>query len=305
MQVGAQAALEFAERFNRLPVADQETQVNVVLAAHLTHQTFLHAMYARLGLGDAFDALAQGIEAVFIHDVSQRRAENAPGVVSDDGGSGERRPIVRAFPALTHDERNADAEEGGEGSQRVAAVVPGFCFERAARGFAAFALIVAVEAFLHAHHGDEGERRRILVRGDDVGDAFVSDDARRGEEEGDCQESGERFGAAVTVGMVGIRRLVGDAQAEIEQQRGEYVGGGFNGVGNQRVRMAENPGDAFNQREGGVAEDAKEDDFRGRCLVRRGWGGHGMLWSKRARILPQLRCGGVWDLWFGVEANDF
>ena len=71
--------------------------------------------------------------------------------------------------------------------------------------------------------------------------------------------------------MVGIRRLVGDAQAEIEQQRGEDVGGGFNGVGYQRVRMAETPGDAFNQREGGVAEDAKKDDFRGRCLVRRGW----------------------------------
>ena len=166
----------------------------MVLAAHLAHQTFLHAMHARLGLGDAFDALAQGIEAVFIHDVSQRRAENAPGVISDDGGSGECGPIVRAFPALTHDERNADAEEGCEGSQRVAAVVPGFRFERAARGFAAFALVVAVESFLHAHHGDEddeGERRRILVRCDDVGDAFVSDDARRGEEEGDCQESGE------------------------------------------------------------------------------------------------------------------
>ena len=63
--------------------------------------------------------------------------------------------------------------------------------------------------------------------------------------------------------------------------------------------MAENPGDAFNQREGGVAEDAKEDDFRGRCLVRRGWGGHGMLWSKRARILPHSwragyeKCGGT------------
>ena len=89
--------------------------------------------------------------------------------------------------------------------------------------------------------------------------------------------------------MVGIRRLVGDAQAEIKQQRGKNIGGGFNGVGNQRVRMAEPPGDAFNQREGGVAEDAKKDDFRGRCLVRRGWGGHGMLWSKRARILPHLR----------------
>ena len=73
-------------------------------------------------------------------------------------------------------------------------MVPGFRFKRAARGFAAFALVVAVESFLHAHHGDEddeGERRRIFVRGDDVGDAFVSDDARRGEEEGDCQESGE------------------------------------------------------------------------------------------------------------------
>lgn len=68
--------------------------------------------------------------------------------------------------------------------------------------------------------------------------------------------------------MVGIRRLVGDAQAEIKQQRGKNIGGGFNGVGNQRVRMAENPGDAFNQCEGGVAEDAKEDDFRGRCAHR-------------------------------------
>ena len=68
--------------------------------------------------------------------------------------------------------------------------------------------------------------------------------------------------------MVGIRRLVGDAQAEIKQQRGKNIGGGFNGVGNQRVRMTENPGDAFNQREGGVAEDAKKDDFRGRCAHR-------------------------------------
>ena len=63
VQVGAQAALEFAERFNRLPVADQEAQVDVILAAHLAHQTFLHAMHARLGLGYAFDALAQGIES--------------------------------------------------------------------------------------------------------------------------------------------------------------------------------------------------------------------------------------------------
>jgi len=31
----------------------------------------------------------------------------------------------------------------------------------------------------------------------------------------------------------------------------------------------------------------------------------GMGGFKRARIVPQLRRGGVWDLWFGVEANDF
>ena len=193
----------------------------MVFAAQLAHQAFLHRVHARLGGGRGFDALTQFAEAVFVHNVGQRRAENAPGVVGDDGGRDQRRPVVRAFPALAHDQRNADAEEGGERGQRVAAVVPRLRFQRTARRFAAFALVVAEQPFLDGDHGDEddeGKRRRVFVRGDDVSDAFVGDDARRGEEEGNGDEGGERLGATVAVGVVRVRRLVGDAQAEIEQE---------------------------------------------------------------------------------------
>ena len=79
----------------------------------------------------------------------------------------------------------------------------------------------------------------------------------------------------MTVGVVRVRRLVGDAQAEIKQERGEDVGGRFDGIGYQRVGMAGDPGDALDQGEDDVAEDAEEDNFRGLRLWWRGGCGHG------------------------------
>ena len=96
------------------------------------------------------------------------------------------------------------------------------------------------------------------MRGDDVDDAFVSNDAYRSEEEGDGDEGGKRFRPPVTVGMVGIGRTTGEAQAEIEQQRRKDVSGGFDSVRNQGVRITENPRRALDKGEDGVAEHAEQ-----------------------------------------------
>ena len=73
-------------------------------------------------------------------------------------------------------------------------MVPGFRFERATARFTAFAAEEAEQPFFHGDDGeqhDEGKRRRDFVRGNDVDDAFVGDDARRGEEKGDGDEGGQ------------------------------------------------------------------------------------------------------------------
>ena len=79
------------------------------------------------------------------------------------------------------------------------------------------------------------------MRGNDVDDAFVGNDACRSEEEGDGDEGRERFRPPVAVGMVSIRRATGEAQAEIEQQRRKDVSGGFDSVRNQRTALPSMP----------------------------------------------------------------
>ena len=140
-------------------------------------------------------------------------------------------------------------------------MVPGFRFQGTAARFVAFAVEKAEQSLFHHHHREqhnEGKGRRHFMRGNDVDDAFVGNDACRSEEEGNGDEGGERFRPPVAVGMVGVGRATGEAQAEIEQQRRKDIGGGLDSVRNQRVRITENPCRALDKGKDGVAEHAEQ-----------------------------------------------
>ena len=60
---------------------------------------------------------------------------------------------------------------------------------------------------------------------------------------------GNRLGLAVAVGMVFVRRRRRHDQSAPDDERTENVGEGFDGIGDERVRMAEDAGGEFRARQ--------------------------------------------------------
>ena len=87
------------------------------------------------------------------------------------------------------------------------------------------------------------------------------DNGGRNDEEGD-DDRGHRFGLAVTVGMLGIRRRGRDFQAVPNDERSEDIERRFDSVGNQRVGMTENTGDDFGSGKNEVDRQTEQREAR-------------------------------------------
>jgi hypothetical protein len=92
---------------------------------------------------------------------------------------------------------------------------------------------------------------RDLADGDD-GDA----QCRPEEHQGDDHRR-ERLGLPVAVGVTLVRGMGGDAKPAPDDERGEDVGRGLDGVGDQGVGVAEDPRQQFADDQAGVDQEAR------------------------------------------------
>src|ERR1041384_6882173 len=81
------------------------------------------------------------------------------------------------------------------------------------------------------------------------------------DEQHSCKRRGvERCSLAVVVGMIFIRMLCSNNGSAPHDDGAENVGERFDGVGDERVRMAEYPGSEFGARQNGVDDQTHEGD---------------------------------------------
>ena len=183
-----------------------------------------------------------------VHDFVEGFFENTDGVVSNECtgeeggpgiGPGEGRPSVSG-------ERNAD--EGGDGCDGIRALVQGIGFQRGAVEGKACGFEAAV---LNLFDGDDEDEQRQgpdfrgRSRFQDGPERVQGEQGREGNERKSDKEAGERFGFAMTKGVVPVRGTRGDFQAAPDDERREEVEEGFKSVGNEGEGIAEDSAQYF------------------------------------------------------------
>ena len=83
------------------------------------------------------------------------------------------------------------------------------------------------------------------ARLDDALQRVVGNQAGGQQQHGGNRGGGERFGFAVAVGMILVRRRLGHDQPAPDDDGAENVRERFHGVGDERLRMAEEAGEKF------------------------------------------------------------
>jgi hypothetical protein len=195
-----------------------------------------------------------------VHQACNRGSQEALAVPRYHDGRDQRGPVVGGLPSRTAADRDRDADERRQRRNGVAAVVPCIRAHDLAPDFCADGVHPPEEHFLHQHdEHEDGERegRRRVVRSDNLADRLDRDrDGRAEQHEGDhrCRQ---RFRLAVAKRVVGIGVPRRDPQSAPDDRRRENVGGRFDAVGDQRVRVSQHPGEDLDDRQAGVDQEAE------------------------------------------------
>ena len=132
----------------------------------------------------------------------------------------------------------------------------------------------------------------------DEGDA-LGGDGEGSAGHGEADEGGRqrfRFSVSVRMGLVGWAH--GDAQPDVNDSGAEDIGEGFDAVGNEGERVADEAGEALGQRQKKIGNNAEERGAEAAVDVHLGFGGVGHR-GERFSILRHLRlrltatCGGA------------
>ena len=148
--------------------------------------------------------------------------------------------------------------------------MPGIRADRPAAGFLAHLVDVKGKPFFRTHDDQQYRqrpRRGQTVRMPDLCDALSRDLERGEEQETGYGEGRQRFRLAVSLRMVGVRWLGGDFEADQHQRRRHHVHARFDGIGDQRVGVPQNPGDKFRDYQQNI--DAQPDKCRAHSRLRR------------------------------------
>ena len=130
--------------------------------------------------------------------------------------------------------------------------MPGVPSQGGALNFSAYPRHVPGEQCFDGNHADQNPKRvgvGQFMRGANQVDAFRGD-ADGGRNHGyPHHRGGDRVRLAMPVGMILIRRLDGQPQPPVDDRRTDDIEEGFNSIGQQRKRMPDEPGQAFDQRQ--------------------------------------------------------
>jgi hypothetical protein len=139
-------------------------------------------------------------------------------------------------------------------------MVPGVGLDRRAAGQVADAEYLARQDFLDRDDGRQHDERAGgggFVGGGHLMGGGDGDGQGRPEEHQRDDSRSQRLGLAVAVRILLVGRPSGDAEPGPDDERGEDVGGGLDGVRHQGVGVAEDTGQELNDHEGRVDEQAR------------------------------------------------
>lgn len=253
---------------------DADVHIDPVRRAVLAGDGFLDVGDAGNGGGGA-EGLGGDGGLLGVEEFSDGVDAELRAVVEDDDGREEGGPVVGDLVAGAADDRDGDADEGGGGGDGVRAVMAGVGVAGIGAGFVGGSAGEVVEGLLDDDDGEkdgEGEGRGGLVGRADLVEGLDGDPEGRADNHGGDDESGEGLGLAVAVGMIRIGGTSGDVQAAPDDDRAEDVGEGFDAVGDEGARVAQEAGDELGAGERDVDDEAeqREADGAGRSRRRHG-----------------------------------
>ena len=205
---------------------DDDVEVCVEVESHFTDPAGFDGDDVLDGLGGLGDGVVDGGVRGGVHHAGDCVAEEIDSVVSDEDTGEEGGVIVCGFEAWSSDDCDGDADEGGEGGERVGAVVPCVGVDCGASDLEGEFEDAPEEDFFDeddAGEDEQGEGGWCVVRGDDFADTACGEkDCGDNEGEGDG-EGGEGFGFAVSVGVFVVGRLCGEGESESDHGGAEEI----------------------------------------------------------------------------------
>ena len=203
--------------------------------------------------GDALDVRQQLGPRRAIHQVGERRTQDDDAVHRDHRRRDQRRPVVGLRDAGR--ERHGDTDRRGERGDCVGTVMPGVGTHRGALDFGADAQDGAKERLLDhddAEQHEESERRRQVVRREDLAHRENDDPRRRADQQQADGCRGQRLRLAVAERIAVVRLTRRKPQTTPDDHGREDIGGRFDAVGDESVRMPDDTGEHLDDGENGV-----------------------------------------------------
>src|SRR4029077_15284984 len=171
-----------------------------------------------------------------VHDLVESRSQKPDPVGRDDRAGEQRCPIIRTLPALAANQRYRNANKRGGRRKRVAAVMPGIGLHGRTLHVAADPVDVTEQKFLyHDYHYQYPERvrSRTMVRQKNFAHT-LNCKTNCSDQYPNCNnDSRDRFGFAVTVGMSCVRRARITLQSSPDDKRATDVECRLDAVSNQ------------------------------------------------------------------------
>ena len=197
-----------------------------------------------------------------VHDFEKRGDQEQDAVDGDHRARDQGGAFVGDLVAFPADQGDGDADERGDGSDRVAPVVPRLGFKRGAAHVVAQLNHAAEQELFYHHHPQQHDQRehfgRRLVRRMNLSNALHRQSRRGGKHDERHDKRGDRLRFPVAVGMVLVRRLGGELEPAPDHERAADVEHRLHPVRDQRIGVPEHPGGDLDQRQRRIDEHPLE-----------------------------------------------
>ena len=220
-------------------------QVDGEVPPHPAGVAFADRLHSADGLRQSLNLVHQWLVWRCIHQLLEGGSHGHPPAPGNDASSHEGGDLIGDGISWPTPEGYSNTHSRGEGGDRVAAVMPCIRPHDETSGLQRLPADQSEEDLLDGDDSDQNEQRppgRSIMSGEQSFDGMDGDTCRCRQkhpgDEGRC----ERFGLAMTVGVVGVRGLGGHQNTTPDDEGGKKVGKRFDGIGHEGVGMAEDSG---------------------------------------------------------------
>src|SRR6266550_9053963 len=110
-------------------------EINIKIQSHFAGPAFLNLYNAWYRSGGPANGPDKFIPRRGVHNLIERRAQDAVAVRANECASNKGRPIIGTLPCFAADKRDGNADKSCDGSHGVEAMVPCVCFDGGAFHF--------------------------------------------------------------------------------------------------------------------------------------------------------------------------